>query len=294
MLSVAELQKIARRELSVLPLEESEREAELDLVLDKLTGLTCFKRLAYPDHKLDESILSNLAEIIERRKKREPIQYILGEAHFYETTFMVRPGVLIPRADTEVLVTAMSQHQKSGKIGEIGIGSGIISISHLLERPGCYASACDISAEAISVAAENSKRHGVEDRLKLFNCDWKEWLRLEGKTLDLLVSNPPYIPLGQKAELAPEVKDWEPETALFCGEDGLDFYRELAELASSSLRAETPIFFEIGFGQSKLIKDIFDKCDWMVFAVLPDLNAIERVMCLRHKSSRLSASFVNA
>lgn len=303
MLTVAELQKKAHAELSIIPMEASERHAETELILFHLTGLSLSQRMREPGRELDAEVLGRLSEITARRKNREPIQYCLGQAYFYGHEFMVRPGVLIPRADTETLVEVSNKFieqmrvqsparplndspadlRSRLRIGEIGIGSGIISISLLLLQPEIAASACDVSAEAVSVAEENAHRHGVQDRLQVCKSDWKDWLKEKGKTLDLLLSNPPYVSLKQKQELAPEVRDWEPELALFGGEDGLDFYRELAANADQSLSGRAPIFLEIGFGQEEFIRDIFAKYDWHQSAVHKDLSGISRVLCFVRK-----------
>ncbi len=289
MLTVADLQRIAQAEMSTLPIEESERQAELELIVLHLSGLSLSERFREPERVLDDRVLDSLQQIIERRKQREPIQYCLGEAYFFGRKFAVRQGVLVPRADTEILLEAANKYAAknltdNSLIGEIGIGTGIISISVLSEHPHLIASACDISAEAINVAEENALRHGVVDRLRLFSCDWMEWLEQEGKSLNLLLSNPPYIPFMQKQELAPEVRDWEPELALFGGEDGLAFYRRLAAVASRMLSGETPIFLEIGLGQADLVRDIFAKYDWCLTAVHKDLGGIDRVLCFAQKN----------
>ncbi len=283
--TLAELTKFLESELSLLGLEDSECRAECDLILTHLSGWRQAERLRRAEQELDNSLLARAREIIERRKQREPIQYCLGETYFYGLRFLLRPGVLIPRADTETLVEAAVKHFKGRfgaksefHIGEIGIGSGIISIAFLKQLPNATISACDISSDAISVAADNAALHNVSARLKIDCCDWKGWLGSQSK-LEGVLANPPYIPASLRETLAAEVKDWEPAVALFGGgDDGLGFYRDFARLAPAALAEGGTVFLEIGFDQSEAVKDIFMGCGWAHAGTYMDLNGIARVL----------------
>ncbi|MBX9687300.1 MAG: peptide chain release factor N(5)-glutamine methyltransferase [Candidatus Obscuribacterales bacterium] len=283
-----ELSQFLLAELKAIGIEDSEARAEAELIVRKLSGLSLSQRLAYPEKELDPSVLQAAVNILERRKNREPIQYCLGETYFYGLRFLLKPGVLIPRADTELLVeTVLSfcQSRRNSRekieIGEIGSGSGIISVSLLKGLDSAKLFACDISASAIEQTRINAEYHAVLSRLDLKLEDWLSWIDSKQRQFDVLVSNPPYIPLSQRGALAPELSLWEPEQALFGGDqDGLAFYRSFAKHASCALKPGARAFLEIGYSQSEAVQSIFRMDSWRIAAVHADLNGIDRVLSL--------------
>ena len=290
-------QKIDQGLRTVIP-DADELHAERELILDHLTKMSRSRRLAQDarQYELPADLGASADSIIARRLLREPIQYILAEAYFYGLPFVVRPGVLIPRSDTEALVELVidafgvgrGDRQKSdeGKflqvdltIGEIGAGSGIIAICLLKNIEHVRVSACDISETAVAVTLENARIHQVEGRLDLIRRDWQQWMDELPGPLDALVSNPPYIARRLRKTLEPEVALYEPDEALFdSDEDGLGFYRKFASRGASCLRSGALVFFECGDGQAAAIAAVFADNGWRSVAIKKDLNGAERVV----------------
>jgi release factor glutamine methyltransferase len=273
--------------LRALGLEERECRAEAELILRHFTKMTLSERLCAPAGDLDADVLLSIESVLARRRKREPLQYCLGETHFFGRRFVLRPGVLIPRQDTETLVEAVLARYSAAeaaasaplRLGEIGIGSGIISVSLLSDLEGVRLSACDISSIACELSRENAQLYGVNERLDILRADWREWLGKQTCLLDGIVSNPPYIAPNMRDTLEPEVKLWEPDAALFGpDEDGLGFYREFAACAKPFLNPGASVFLEIGFEQADQVAEIFAEHNWLGGAVFNDLNGIARVL----------------
>ena len=290
-MTFAELSRYLESELRAIGIVDSEARAESELIIASLSQMSRAQRIKDSELLAGSELLHKCQEIIARRQKREPLQYCLAEAHFYGLRFLLRRNVLIPRADTETLVTAaLNYFQPLAKnraaadplfVAEIGCGSGIISIAMLKQIEKMNISACDISAEAVEQTRENAQLHELCSRLQLACQDWRIWIKSFEHNLDGLLANPPYIPRALSQSLAPEVAGWEPELALFGeGEDGLNFYRELGELASAAFAPDARVFLEIGQGQANLVADIFCARDWRLSGLEKDLNGIDRVLCL--------------
>jgi release factor glutamine methyltransferase len=184
------------------------------------------------DRPLEEEQLRAIRELVRRRGDGEPVAHITGEREFYTRAFRVTPDVLIPRPETETLVglaIAEAQRRAPGgeglRIADIATGSGCIAVTLAAELPGALVTATDVSEAALSVARVNATRHEVADRVELVLGSWCS--PLAGRAFDIVVANPPYIPTGELADLARDVRDHEPVLALDGGTDGLDAYREL-------------------------------------------------------------------
>jgi release factor glutamine methyltransferase len=184
------------------------------------------------DRPLEEEQLGAIRELVRRRGDGEPVAHITGEREFYTRAFRVTPDVLIPRPETETLVglaIAEAQRRAPGgeglRIADIATGSGCIAVTLAAELPGALVTATDVSEAALSVARVNATRHEVADRVELVLGSW--CAPLAGRAFDIVVANPPYIPTGELADLARDVRDHEPVLALDGGTDGLDAYREL-------------------------------------------------------------------
>ena len=223
-----------------------------------------------------------LDNAIERLKKQEPIQYILGYSDFCGLRFKVTPATLIPRPETSELVEwIMSESTGNGNILDIGTGSGCIAVSLAHRLPQSEITAWDISTDALAVAAENSKANGCAVAFE--EVDILEY-RPTGKQFDIIVSNPPYIKENEKEAMHANVLDWEPHTALFVPDsDPLLFYRTIAEKGMQILKPGGRLYFEInrdhgketmemlaalGYANIELRKD-FAENDRMIRAVKP-------------------------
>ncbi len=183
-----------------------------------------------------------LRDLVGRALKHEPVQYLVGEAWFYSLPLTVNRDVLIPRHSSETLVELVLHHARAepgferALFADIGVGSGCLSIAMLKNLPEAKGVGVDISPGALAVARANSERHGVDTRLELREGDLLAPLADLAGTLHYLVSNPPYIPDHEWDDVAPNVKDHEPATALRAGPDGLDCVRPILENAHTLLR----------------------------------------------------------
>jgi release factor glutamine methyltransferase len=228
------------------------------------------------DKPLTAAELAACRSLVSRRARREPLQYILGSQDFYGLDFEVAPGVLIPRHDTETLVhEAVSRCRPAGEVLDIGVGSGCIAVALAKALPGIQVTGCDPSAAALELAARNAARHGVS--LVLVHGSLFE--PFQGRTFDLVVSNPPYIPTADLDTLQPEVRDHEPRQALDGGADGLDFYRRIVPEALCHLDSGGWLLLEIGMGQAAEVIGLFEATGGFteIFSAR-DPGGIERVI----------------
>ncbi len=208
------------------------------------------------DRPLSADELTAYRQRVTRRAQREPLQYILGETEFWSLPLRVTPEVLIPRADTEVLVEeALKKVTGAVTILDVGTGSGAIAIALAHELPEARIEAVDISPAALALAEENARRNGVAERITFRQADLH---RLEGGPYDLVVANPPYIPPAEMDGLMPEVREHEPHLALRGGDvDGLAAYRALAKASASLLKADGWLLVEVGSGQAEAVRRLF-------------------------------------
>lgn len=240
----------------------------------------------YPEKEISQEICQKFWDIVEKRKKRMPIQYIINTQQFMGLDFYVNEDVLIPRGDTEVLINEVieiynrEKENKEVKILDIGTGSGAITISlaKYINMSNLYS--IDISNKALEVAKRNATTNEVENKIQFFLGSMFE--PLAGKDLersfDFIVSNPPYIPTNEVVGLEDQVKKFEPKLALDGGEDGLDFYRHIVESAPRFLKEGAWLMFEIGYNQAADLKDIMEKRGFREVLVIKDLSGLDRVV----------------
>ncbi len=238
----------------------------------------------YPDKEIDLQRFNRFQELLERRIKREPIAYILGEKEFYSKPYKVNPSVLIPRPETELLVDEtlnLVKQRTSPLILEIGTGSGCISvtIASLCEDVKIVAS--DISHEALAVAKENITKHNQKHRISLLRGDLLN--SFKGQSFDIIVSNPPYITETEFDGLESEVKDFEPEIALTAGQDGLYYIKEIISDSTKILKDGGWCVLEIGHNHKEGVQNIFRNCGFTEISSIKDLNGIERVIKAKWK-----------
>ncbi|MCX7694401.1 MAG: peptide chain release factor N(5)-glutamine methyltransferase [Caloramator sp.] len=257
---------------------------DAEVLLSSALGKDRVYLIIHRDDVLDSDILEKYKGYVERRKKGEPVAYIINKREFYGYEFYVEKGVLIPRPDTEILVEEVikrSRAYKNPTIVDVGCGSGAISVTLAKEIEGSRVFALDLMDTPIKVTKINAKRLGVEDRVTVLKSDVFENLNkdLEGK-VDIIVSNPPYIKDEVIPTLMIDVKDYEPYEALSGGEDGLIFYRRIAEEALKYLRKDGLIAFEIGYDQREDLFNILSK-DYKDIECIKDLAGLDRVIIAR-------------
>jgi release factor glutamine methyltransferase len=232
------------------------------------------------ERPLEARELTRLREFIKRRRAREPVAYILGEREFFGHRFVVDKHVLIPRPDTESLVEVALARTKSlslsARILDICTGSGCVAIALAKERRTSQVLGLDVSPEAVAVATANAIRLGA------YNAAFRESDLLTAIPSDarfeLIVSNPPYIPSAEIAELAPEITGFEPRLALDGGSDGLDFYRTLVAQCALRLVPEGILAVEVGAGQAAQVATLMREAGFDQIELTRDLGQIERVV----------------
>jgi len=231
-----------------------------------------------------------VSSVLRKRCCGEPLQYILGKTEFMGWEFMVAPGVLIPRPETEILVEAAVKiaPRRPGapasqlKVLDLGTGSGCIAISLAKFIKNINVTASDISGEALEIAKQNASLNNVE--IRFLQGDLFSNYDLRPMTYDLIISNPPYVPTAEIDTLQPEVRQ-EPAIALDGGRDGLDFYRRIIAEAPAYLRGEGFLIMEMGFNQCSAIKEIFNSCGkFRIVEVIKDYTHIDRVIVAKMKS----------
>ena len=268
--------------------DEKEVESFFYLTLEKLHQKKRIDLALQPDLSMDETQLSQWETVLAELKNYKPIQYILGETEFYGLTFLVNENVLIPRPETEELVELIlddlslrtQSRSQNVTILDIGTGSGCIPISLKKNLPSAEVFAIDVSVNALEVAQKNAEINGVEvnfiqtDILKVNDLKKLPTSNFQlPASFDIIVSNPPYVRNLEKAEINPNVLEFEPHLALFVEDnDALLFYRKITELAKNHLSENGKLYFEInqylgketvalvesyGFKNVQLIKDIY-------------------------------------
>lgn len=219
-----------------------------------------------------------LEAAVQRRERREPLAYILGEVDFYAERYRVTPQVLIPRPDTEVLVDwAIAHLPPRAHFADYGTGSGCIAISILAHRPDCTARALDISPQALEIAQENARRNGVDGRMTFAIEDMLE-APVCSEKYDAILSNPPYIAARTMEGLAPELR-YEPRTALTDEGDGVRFYRALLTQRTGMLRPGGCFALEIGYDQGDVLRQLAHAAGG-VCEILRDYGGRDRVACV--------------
>ncbi|MGD0681552.1 MAG: peptide chain release factor N(5)-glutamine methyltransferase [Terracidiphilus sp.] len=234
--------------------------------------------LAHGDELLSDELSLSYTELLARRRRGEPIQYITGETEFYGLPFCVTPDVLIPRPETEHLadkVIELAARFEQPRIVDVGTGSGAIAVALAHKLPHAQITATDISSRALAVAGKNAKRNGVD--LRFLTGDLLA--PVAGERFEIVVSNPPYVPSGDRATLSVEVREYEPGLALFAGDDGLDVYRRLIPAAFNALTTGGFVALEIGYGQSQAITELLVDAGFAQIEFVPDLQNIPRVAC---------------
>jgi release factor glutamine methyltransferase len=267
--------------IGLSPGATARRDAEL--LLMHITRLTKTDLLTHPNRELSESQMSAYRAAIERRARNEPVQYITGTQEFYGRGFAVTPAVLIPRPETEHMVeSVLALHPEPTRILplrilDIGTGSGILAITLALELPNATVTATDISAAALAVARQNARSLGAKDRIRFVQSDL--FAALADERFDCIVANPPYVATDEVLE--PQVRDYEPVTALYAGEDGLTVYRRLIPQAFEHLEPGGHLLLEIGHGQRDAVARLLRSGSFEGIRFIDDLQGIPRVTSAR-------------
>jgi len=249
-----------------------DREAEniCDWLFENVTGLKKWERRQNQNSEFAETDSEKIKTYLEELLKHKPVQYVLHEAWFYKRKFYVNENVLIPRPETEELVEWIvsdfkkEKYSKPIKIIDIGTGSGCIPVSLKKELPESSIAAIDVSDKALSVAKINAEElHAIINFFQIDFLNENEWKMLS--QYDIIVSNPPYIPLNEKEILAKNVTDFEPGIALFVkNNDPFIFYKKIAGFAKSNLKESGKIYVEVHEEYAKEVGSIFESAGFLV------------------------------
>ena len=278
--SVAETARLMAQAFRMAGVEEAEIDARA--LLGHALRLDRAQLIAQPERILEAREIDAVSALAARRLKREPVARIFGRKEFWDQILELSPAVLVPRPETETVVEeALAAVARDGtkmeklRILDIGTGSGALLLALLGELPNAIGLGTDTSAAALAVARGNAERNGLAARCTFVACDIAKGV--EGP-FDLIVSNPPYIPHGEIARLAPEVRDYDPVLALDGGKDGLDAYRAIAVQVPRLLTPGGLLIVELGDGQQEAVRALFTKTGLAVGPARKDLAAIPRAL----------------
>lgn len=257
-----------------------EANAEIDFAIEILCGISSKDLLM--GIMPDKNNIESLYKIVQRRvSTREPIAQILGNSFFMGYKFEVSKDTLIPRPETELLVKKATEIIKNNdfkQVLDIGTGTGCVACM-IAKQTKAQVLGVDISNGALKIALNNAMHLDLMNRALFRKSDLFSKIRPEEK-YDMIVSNPPYIPLSQKCNLQIEVRDFEPENALFTSDEfGIEFYEKIVTQAKNYLNDGGYILFELGRGQSNLVKTLFEDNGFIDVEIWADVTGIERTIC---------------
>jgi len=259
---------------------------DAELLLAHCLGVQRSYLLAHLEERLAAARQNPFATLVARRAAREPLAYIIGERWFYGLALAVTPAVLIPRPETELLVEAAlnwvrTHGDRVCRLVDVGTGCGAIAIAVAVHTNSGAITilATDIAAEALTLARRNAERHGVAGRVAFLQSDL---LAAMPQPVDVVLTNLPYVAEFDRSGLMPEVRDYEPATALFAGPDGLAQIGRLLAQAPDCVRPGGALYLEIGWNQgaaaANLARRHFPTAD---VAILPDLAGLDRLLCIQ-------------
>ncbi|MGH6771868.1 peptide chain release factor N(5)-glutamine methyltransferase [Brucella tritici] len=277
----------ARTRLRAAGLDTPDLDARL--LVEWATGKTRLDLISEPEQLVDSAAIETLSDALDRREKGEPVHRIMGVREFFGLPFRLSAATLEPRPDTEVLVELVipALETLAGKnsvleLLDMGTGTGAIVISLLHRFEHAHGIGLDMAEGALAMARINAVANGVSDRFAALKSDWFQ--NVSG-LFHLIVSNPPYIPHEDIAELSREVREHDPLAALDGGADGLNFYRALAQKAADHLYKDGMVAVEIGAGQFQDVEALFESAGFSLAGDASDLGGHRRAMLFAHKSN---------
>jgi release factor glutamine methyltransferase len=289
MMTLAERLSAARATLTAAGISTNEAASDAELLARHALGWDRARLVTALRDPVPGSLDPAYERFIQRRAAREPASQIIGVREFWGLDFEVGPDVLTPRPETELIVQAALELSKTlpsdrPRIVDVGTGSGCIAIALATELPQARFVASDASPAALTIARRNADRHHVGDRIAFRHTD----VVPPENGVEMIVSNPPYIPAGARPSLPPEVRDHEPGVALFGGDDGLDFYRQLLDRPRALVNGGW-LIVEVGYGQADTVRELVSRRraradgydDWEPGKTYVDLQGIERVLTFR-------------
>lgn len=276
----------AIRALEAAGIEHPRRNAEwlLAAVLD--CGRAAL--YAYPERPVSRRHRARFQEMVARRTRHEPLQYIIGHEDFYGLRLEVTPDVLIPRPETEELVERVLQRiedRSAPRVLDVGTGSGCVALAIQHERPDAEVVACDISTAALGVARRNARTHGLHVDFRRADMLSDAFADDVSGPFDVVVSNPPYIPNAEAPALPTDVREHEPARALFTGDDALRFYRALIRHAPALLAEGGWLALELHTDYAEAVGTLFDSSMWRAVDIRDDLSGRPRMALAKRRGS---------
>jgi release factor glutamine methyltransferase len=271
----------ARRTLIEAGLTPEDAALDADVLARHVLGWDLARLLAHNREPAGEDFADRFERAVARRARREPVAFITGHREFWGLDFVVSPATLVPRPETELIVEEAIRvipTDRPSTVLDIGTGSGCLAVAIASERPLANVIATDISHEALLVARRNAERHRVDARVSLVRSDLASGIRA---TVDVVVSNPPYVPEADAGSLPVDVLRYEPHGALFGGADGLEVMRRLLPDARDRVAPGGTGIVEFGFGQEVAMRDLAERAGWHVVDVKHDLQGVPRTIVLR-------------
>lgn len=253
-----------------------------ELLLMHVSGASRAWLYAHIDDPLDASAAERYRALVAQRVTGTPTQHLTGHQEFWGLDLEVTPAVLIPRPETEhvveVALACLGQRRSREplRVADVGTGSGCLALALARELPRARLFATDVSPSALAVARRNAARHGLADRVAFIEASLLA--PFAPRSLDLVVSNPPYVAEKDATSLPREVREHEPHLALFAGEEGMAVYPRLVAEAGERLVAGGLLVMELGYGMSERVHALFDTAIWREIAVTKDLASIPRVI----------------
>lgn len=236
-----------------------------ELLLSHVLDMKRIELYTQFDKPLSKKQLDELHGLVRRAGQNEPIAYLVGKTEFYSLQLNVAPDCMIPRPETELLVERAIEFLRKRTGGQfvcdLCTGCGCIAVAIAKNYPAAHILATDISDAALAVAAQNLEKYELQGRIQLRCGDLFDPImpQLDVSKFDLIVCNPPYVSAAEYEKLDKNIKDYEPKSALFAGEDGLDIYRRIAEKVDQFLKPDAALMLEIGYGQGQAVRELLDQ-----------------------------------
>lgn len=290
--TIRQLRELGRRELS----ERQEYQVaalETDLLLSKVLDEGRLYMELHPEELVRQPLAERFIRSLGERREGRPIAYLLGHREFMGYDYLVEEGVLIPRSDTEVVVELASEAIRRNDAGlglELGVGTGVISLSLLASFPRLRMLGVDINEKAVALSQKNAlyldNQHydedgvdyKIEERFDVTKSNLFEDLHINPHSLDFIISNPPYINARDMQSLMRDVVEYEPHNALFGGEDGLDFYRAILEQGLDLLKVGGFVAFEMGYDQGDALYELMQQFMLKNIRIAKDLAGHDRAI----------------
>jgi release factor glutamine methyltransferase len=286
-LNVRQRINAARARLVAAGIDNSEAGRDANLLARHVLEWDRATLMAYETDEAGSAFVDRYEPLIERRARREPAAYIRGRQEFWSRDFDVNPSVLIPRPESELIIEELiacmpkDLPARPVRIIDIGTGSGCLAVTAAAELPLAKIVATDISRAALDVAHANANYFGVADQITFVEC---AYVPHSSGPFDFIISNPPYVTEAEYEELAPEIREYEPQSALVAGEDGLRDIRQIIDIASTQLAPGGTAFIEIGHQHSDAVVDLVGEFKSLTLKrIATDLQNIPRVAIIERK-----------